>query len=436
MTGPLRHLTAAAAAMGEGNHAMRVTINREDELGRLADAFNHMAAQIQDQIRARAASEAQFRHSQKMEAVGRLAGGVAHDFNNLLTAIMSYAELIRSDLPAGDKSIPDVDEIVRAAKQAHGLTRQLLAFSRQQVLQPVKLSPNVVVTEVGRMLQRLIGEDIELVTDLDPRIGKVRADPGQIEQVLMNLAVNARDAMRGGGKLTISSSNVELDEASGLLHGVPAGGYVMLTISDTGVGMNAETQARIFEPFYTTKEEGTGLGLATVYGIVTQAGGHVRVYSEPGSGSTFRIYLPRLPDESAARESAKAVAPPTQGSETILLVEDDAAVRTVTAEALERHGYKVLAAHTADEAIALAGRRRGPLDLVMTDVVMPQMNGPTLVSRLRQVRPGLKLLYMSGYPGEAVLQDGLLDPGIPFLEKPFTMSALAGKVREALDTVR
>ena len=275
---------------------------------RMADAFNHMASQVQDEVAARASSEAQFRQAQKMEAVGRLAGGVAHDFNNLLTAIMSYAQLIRSDLPPGDRNIPDVDEIVRAAKQAHGLTRQLLAFSRQQVLRPVKLNPNVVVTEVGRMLGRLIGEDIELVTDLDPLIASITADPGLIEQVLMNLAVNARDAMRAGGKLTISTANVDLNEASSRLHGVPEGGFVLLTISDTGIGMSAETQARIFEPFYTTKKEGTGLGLATVYGIVTQGGGHIRVHSEPGSGSTFRIYLPRLDDESTVLESAKAEA--------------------------------------------------------------------------------------------------------------------------------
>ena len=251
---------------------------------------------------------AQFLQAQKMEAVGRLAGGVAHDFNNLLTAIMSYAELVRSGLPAGDPLIPDVDEIMRAARQAHGLTRQLLAFSRQQEIQLVKLSPNAVVTDVGRMLRRLIGEDIEFVTDLDPRVGCVMADPGQMEQVLMNLAVNARDAMRAGGRLTISSANVDLNEAGSRLHGVPEGDYVLLTISDTGIGMNSDIQARIFEPFYTTKEEGTGLGLATVYGIVTQSGGHIRVHSELGSGSTFRIYLPRLPDEHAAREAEKAGA--------------------------------------------------------------------------------------------------------------------------------
>jgi signal transduction histidine kinase len=220
---------------------------------------------------------------------------------------MSYAQLIRSDLPPGDRNIPDVDEIVRAARQAHGLTRQLLAFSRQQALQPVRLSPNAVVADVVRMLRRLIGEDIELVTDLDPRVGNVKADAGQIEQVLMNLAVNARDAMPAGGKLTISTANVDLDEASTRRHGPPKSGrYVLLTVSDTGVGMSAETRARIFEPFYTTKEEGTGLGLATVYGIVSQAGGLVRVHSEPGSGSTFRVYVPRLPDERAARELEEA----------------------------------------------------------------------------------------------------------------------------------
>ncbi|MFI5207507.1 MAG: nitrogen regulation protein NR(II) [Gemmatimonadales bacterium] len=249
--------------------------------------------------------------------MGRLASGVAHDFNNLLTAIMSYAELIRSDLPPGDRRIPDVEEILRAAKQAHGLTRQLLAFSRQQELQLVKLSPNAVVTDVGRMLRRLIGEDIEFVTDLDPRVGCIMADPGQMEQVLMNLAVNARDAMRAGGRLTIASANVDLDEAGSRLHGVPEGGYVLLTVSDTGIGMNAETQARIFEPFYTTKEEGTGLGLATVYGIVTQAGGYIRVRSEPGSGSTFRIYIPLLHDERAASEPEKAATALREALDTV-----------------------------------------------------------------------------------------------------------------------
>ena len=387
-------------------------------------------------VSARAALEARLRQAQKMQAIGRLAGGVAHDFNNFLTVIGAYAELVKDSLPPDDARTKDLEEILRASGQANRLTKQLLSFSRQQVLQPAVLDANATVATMGEMLRRLIGEDVRLVVRPDAPRPHVRIDPGQFEQVVMNLAINARDAMPAGGDLTISTTEVELDEGSARLHGLTApGDYVVLSIADTGMGMSAETRARIFEPFYTTKAigKGTGLGLATVYGIVHHSDGHVTVYSEPGIGTTFRIYLPKVTD-APTTERVHAGAPHAlKGTETILLVEDEAAVRSAAQEALERQGYTVLPAVDAAEALALAEQHKGPLQLVLSDVVMPKTDGPTLVARLKVVRPGLKALLMSGYAGDALSRNDSLGKGVPFIEKPFTVAGLARKVREVLD---
>ena len=383
------------------------------------------------------ALEHQLRQAQKMEAVGRLAGGVAHDFNNALAVISTYAELLQE--PEGTdeaRRATYVDSIQKAARHAQSLTRQLLAFSRRQHLKPVELDINNAVKGISQILKRVIGEDIDFVTRLAHDVGKVKVDPGQFEQVLLNLAVNARDAMPSGGSLTVTTDRLELDEASGRLHGLRgAGDYVMLSVADTGAGMSAETRARIFEPFFTTKEEGkgTGLGLATVYGIVAQSGGEITVYSEPGHGSTFRVYLPRVSESAEAPTPAAFSPAPARGAETILLVEDDAAVRAMVAEVLDLHGYTVLVAATPEEAVQIAARHSQPLDMVISDVVMPKMNGPTLVAKLQEKRPGLKALLMSGYTGDAILNRGVDGSALPFLEKPFTVKGIAHKVRDILD---
>jgi len=381
-------------------------------------------------------SEEQLRQSQKMEAVGKLAGGVAHDFNNLLTAITGYSELVMSDLDSGDPRRQDLEEVKKAADRAAALTRQLLAFSRRQVLQPRVLDLNGIVTGVGKMLRRLIGEDIELVTLLDPALERVKADPGQIEQVILNLSVNAREAMPEGGKLTIETANSELEEAHDLGEfAVPPGRYVMLTVGDTGVGMDKETQSRIFEPFFTTREpgKGTGLGLSTVYGIVKQSGGYVWVYSEPGLGTTFKIYLPRVEEALLEVEPAAALAQPPAGTETILLVEDEPAVRALAARLLRSVGYTVVEARNGAQALEVCKQQDRAVDLLVTDVVMPQMGGPELAERLTPLHPEMKVLFMSGYTDDAVLRHGLLESGAAFLQKPFTRNALAAKVREVLD---
>ena len=378
--------------------------------------------------------ETQLVQAQKMEAVGRLAGGIAHDFNNLLTVILSYSDLLLEDLPPDDPRRDDVVEIRKASEGAGALTRQLLAFSRQQVLQPRVLDLNAAVVHIGKLLGRVLGEDIHLATSLAPGLGAVKVDPGQLEQIVMNLAVNARDAMPQGGRLSIETANVEMDEE--YVRGHPlakAGPYVMLAVSDSGVGMDAVTQARIFEPFFTTKEagKGTGLGLATVYGIVKQSGGFIWVYSEPGHGTSFKIYLPRVdePVEQAATRPSDVV----RGSETVLVVEDVAAVRAVTRQMLERQGYTVLEAPDAQTALQLAERHAGVIHLVLTDVVMPDLGGRELAARLVRVRPDMKVVYMSGYTDDAVVRHGVVQPGIAFLQKPFTPEGLARKVRSVLD---
>ena len=388
-------------------------------------------------ITERKALEMQLLQAQKMEAVGQLAGGVAHDFNNVLTAIGGYAELLRDDLPGEDTRRHDVEEILRATERAATLTRQLLAFSRRQVLAPRVLDLNGVVAGIDNMLRRLIGADVALKTALAPDLGAVRADPGQLEQVIMNLIVNARDAMPRGGKLTIETANAELDQSYALEHrAVAPGPYVMLAVSDTGVGMDAATQARIFEPFFTTKEKGkgTGLGLATVYGIVKQSGGNIWLYSEPGRGTTFKIYLPRVDQAPEQLAAAPAVRETPRGTETVLLVEDDDAVRTLTRKMLAAHGYTVLAAGGGAEALELAAGHTGPIHLLVTDVVLPGMSGRDLAARFRSGRPGVKVLYTSGYTDEAIVHHGILDAGIAFLQKPFTSTTLAHKVRETLDS--
>ena len=380
--------------------------------------------------------EAQFRQAQKMEAVGRLAGGIAHDFNNLLTAIMGYAELAAGRLNPEDPSRIELDEIDKAARRAADLTRQLLAFSRKQVLQPRVIDLNRVVSDTDNMLRRLIGEDIELVTLLEDGLGPVRADTSQIEQVLLNLAVNSRDAMPAGGKLTIETSEVELGESYSAFHfDVPPGRYVRLAVSDTGSGIDAETLSHVFEPFFTTKGvgRGTGLGLSTVYGVVKQSGGHVTVYSEPGVGTTFKIYLPLVEDVPESRHEPPRQPGLADGTETIFVVEDEEAVRRLACRALEGRGYKTLLAAGADEALRVCEGYAGEIHLMLTDVVLPLVSGRELARRVAALRPRMKVLFMSGYTDDAIVQHGVLDAGTPFLQKPFTPRSLAEKVREVLD---
>jgi PAS domain S-box-containing protein len=380
--------------------------------------------------------EEQFRQSQKMEAVGQLAGGMAHDFNNLLTVITGYSDLSLRRLDKDNPLRSNLEEIKKAGERAASLTRQLLAFSRKQVLQPKVLQLNAIVADIDKMLRRLIGEDIDALTLLEPSLGQVKADPGQIEQVILNLAVNARDAMPQGGKLTIETANVYLDDQYARGHTtIQPGRYVMLAVSDTGCGIDAETQARMFEPFFTTKEQGkgTGLGLSTVYGIVKQSGGHLWVYSEMGKGTTFKIYLPRVDEIIESDEARDTLAELLQGRETVLLTEDEEQVRQMIRMILEMSGYCVLEASDGEEALSIYKQHEGQIDLVMTDVVMPQMSGRELAQSLEVLHPGIKVLYMSGYTDDAIVRHGLLDQEIAFLQKPFTPDVLIRKVREVLD---
>jgi PAS domain S-box-containing protein len=380
--------------------------------------------------------EEQLRQAQKMEAVGRLAGGVAHDFNNLLTAISGNAQLLRSELEPGDARVEEVDEILLAGERAAALTRQLLAFSRRQVLQPRALNLNESIEELRSMLGRLIGEDVLLRTVLDPDLGLVRADPGQLTQVLVNLAVNARDAMPRGGTLTLETRNVTLDETFAVAHeGVQPGPHVMLSVSDTGGGMDAETQAHLFEPFFTTKEvgKGTGLGLATVYGIVRQSEGSIDMRSEPGKGSTFEICLPRAPIGERIAAGKVPIETLQRGHETILVVEDEASVRKLAVSVLERQGYGVLAAEGPRQAEAIAAEHPGPIELLLTDVVMPGGNGADLAARLSAMRPAMKVLMMTGYAQETIADEGDLKNGIALIEKPFSPNLLLARVRMIID---
>jgi two-component system, cell cycle sensor histidine kinase and response regulator CckA len=397
-----------------------------------------LCTDVTEKVRAETAlqkTEAQLRHAQKMDAVGRLAGGVAHDFNNLLSVILSCAELLLDDLNPVEPMREELEQIQRAAQRAADLTRQLLTFSRQQVLEPKIIDLNDVLANMNKMLQRIIGVDVELVLLPDSSLGHVRVHPGSIEQVVMNLVVNARDAMPTGGKLTLETANVTIDEETARGHlGTPPGPYVMLAVSDTGVGMDRATQARIFEPFFTTKDvgKGTGLGLSTVFGIVQQSGGSVWVYSEPGQGTSFKVYLPRA--DGALDELRSVQRPATlRGSETVLLVEDDEQVRTVASGILRRHGYRVLEARNGGEAVLLCEAHVRPIQLLISDVVMPHMNGPELARRLGAVRPEMKVLCMSGYTDDSIVRHGVMDSDIAYLQKPITPESLTRKVREVLD---
>ena len=381
-------------------------------------------------------SEEQLRQSQKMEAVGRLAGGIAHDFNNMLTVIQGFSQLLLGSLTPQTLAHEQVGEIHMAAQRASTLTQQLLTFGRKQPRQPRTLDLNAVVATLNMMLQRLLGEDIRLVTSLASTPGHVLADPNQLEQVIVNLAVNSRDAMPRGGTLTVATANVELDEAFTRTHpGIRAGSHVLLTVDDTGMGMDADTLAHCFEPFFTTKPkgQGTGLGLATVYGIVKQSDGEIYIASEPGQGTTVKIYLPRVEAVSVAAAPAPPSAIISRGAETIMLAEDEIGVRKLVRHVLEHAGYTVLEAASGPTALRLAADHASLIHLLLTDVVMPEMSGPELAHQLTAAQPDLKVLYMSGYTEEAMVHHGVLDPNVTLLQKPFNKEELVRKVRERLD---
>jgi PAS domain S-box-containing protein len=389
-----------------------------------------------EDVTGRVRLEGQLRQGQKMEAVGRLAGGIAHDFNNLLTVIIGYSDLVLHQLEPGAPVRGDVEEIRHAGKSAAALTQQLLAFSRRQILQPQILDLNAIVTHMGELLRRLIGEDVELRTRLAEPLDRVCADAGQVEQIVMNLALNARDAMPQGGSLTVETANEELDARWVAQHpGASEGHHVMLAISDTGIGMDQEVQAHLFEPFFTTKEpgKGTGLGLATVYGIVKQSGGSIFVYSEPGHGTTIKIFLPRTQQAADPADGLRAAPPHRGGTETILLVEDQDAVRLVTRKILGHHGYTVLEAAGGAEALSLLEKHDGHVHLLLTDVIMPGLSGRDLAERLAAGRPHLRVLYTSGYTDDTVVLRRMLDAGVAFLQKPYTPDVLLGRVRDLLD---
>lgn len=382
--------------------------------------------------------EEELRQSQKMEAVGQLAGGVAHDFNNILTAMVGYCEVARTQVEANHPVRASIEEIAAAAERAASLTRQLLAFSRKQTLQPKVVDLNAIVSKLDEMLHRLLGEDVELVARLSPDLGRVKADPGQIEQVIMNLSVNARDAMPNGGKLIVETANVTLPEEDAQLpEDVKPGDYAMITVTDTGTGMTNEVKARIFEPFFTTKPQGqgTGLGLATCFGIIKQSGGHITVHTELGRGTMFCVYLPRIREELPVAAPAPVAPAPVGGHETIVLVEDDAAVRNLNARLLRGKGYTVIEASNGQEALrAVSQKDNAGIALLLTDVVMPEMGGKELAQHFRATHPHTKVLFCSGYTQEAIDRGGELEPGTAFLQKPFTPSALASKIREVLET--
>ncbi|MFH1935427.1 MAG: PAS domain S-box protein [Pseudomonadota bacterium] len=402
----------------------------------LDGAIKSYIAVIRD-ITERKRMETQLQHTQKMEAVGTLAGGMAHEFNNLMTAVLSYSSFLLTDLGEDDPMRKDVEEIKSAGKRASSLVKHLLAFSRKQVLQPKPLDINSVLTDKEEMLGHLIGEDVELEMVLEQDLDKVKADQSQVEQVILNLTINARDAMPLGGKLTIETANVEIDEFYVSTHGdeLKPGPYVMLAMSDTGMGMDKETQSQIFEPFFTTKDmgEGTGLGLSAVYGIVKQSGGDIRVYSEPEKGTIFKIYLPRMEQDVEAVQAGDSMTGQLGGSETVLLVEDNDLVRKVSRRVLEQYGYRVLEAEDAHKALMISEQHQGLIELMVTDVVMPEMSGKELAERLKVLRPEMKVLYMSGYTDNAVVRRGVISKDVDFLEKPFTPDVLAEKVRQVLD---
>jgi len=441
----LDDIFAVMSAVSFGREAARVPLPDHPELGhvptRLAIALNVLlddlsaralaAERMTDDLRA---SDDQLRHAQKMEAVGRLAGGVAHDFNNVLSVILSYGEILLQDMKPGEPMREDVEEIQKAGRRAAELTRQLLMFSRQQVLAPKILDLNVVLAGMERMLARVLGADIELVLLPAPSLGSVRVDPSSMEQVVMNLVVNARDAMPTGGTLTLETRNVVLGEADTRAHlGLRAGPHVMLAVADNGVGMTPATMARIFEPFFTTKDsgKGTGLGLSTVFGIAQQSQGSVCVESGVGKGTVFKVYLP-LVDTVVESLRAPELPPAARGSETILLVEDDDQVRGVARDVLRRSGYQVLEARNAGEALLHSESFAGTVHLLLSDVVMPQMSGPELAKRLGCARPDMKVLCMSGCTDDSIVRHGVMAAQMAYLQKPITPDALTRKVREVL----
>jgi PAS domain S-box-containing protein len=445
--GPVEHAKVVeTASRGEDFHHLETNWKRKD--GKVINVRGSGRAVRDDSgvlrfewmvedVTAQRELEQQFRQAQKMEAVGRLAGGIAHDFNNLLTVIRGYAELMLEE-PDREKARRHAQNIMRASDRTAALTRQLLAFSRKQVLWPQVLDLNAVVAETQKMLPPLIGEDVLVIVIPGPKLGRVKADPGQLEQVLMNLAINARDAMPKGGKLVLETSNVECDEGYCATHpGARPGSYVMLAVSDNGCGMDQEIQSHIFEPFFTTKtkEKGTGLGLATAYGIIKQSGGHIWVYSEPGIGTTFKVYLPRVDEKAAATPPLPRFEEKAAVTETLLVVEDEEGVRHLTRMFLEQRGYRVLEARNGAEALELAAAHAGPIHLLVTDIVMPGMRGRELAEKLCSARPQAKVLYVSGYTDGSILENGELGPGAAFLEKPFSSDALARKVRQVLDSV-
>jgi PAS domain S-box-containing protein len=380
--------------------------------------------------------EEQLRQAQKMEAIGRLAGGIAHDFNNLLSIIVGYTYVLQTSLPDDDSLRGSAQQVMHAAEKASSLTRQLLAFSRRQVMRAEVIDFNDILASMEKLLPRLIGEDVELRIVRAPNLQHVKADPSQIEQVIMNLAVNSRDAMPNGGKLTIETADVYFDAKQAAHHGIKPGNYVLLAVSDTGVGMDPQTRAHIFEPFFTTKEpgRGTGLGLATVYGIVSQSEGHIWVYSEPGQGTTFKIYFPATAAAVEPSRISQQPQPSVTGSETILLVEDEEKLRTLIEEVLSSHGYKVLVAANGEEALAISSARKGQIHLLVSDVVMPRLGGQDLANQLRRDNPELDVLFMSGYTNNSLAHSGTMPSGTWFLQKPFTPDILLRKVREVLNS--
>jgi len=391
---------------------------------------------IAEDVTERRVLEEQFRQAQKMEAVGRLAGGVAHDFNNLLMVVSGYTEVLLENMERENPSYPKISAIQQAADRATTLTRQLLAFSRKQLLELKVVDVNAIVTDIERLLRPLIGENIELVTKLATDLGRTRADAGQIEQVIMNLVVNSKDAMPGGGRITLQTANVNLDDdLRRQFSYIQPGPYVMLSVNDNGQGMNKETQSRIFEPFFTTKEKGkgTGLGLSTVYGIVKQSGGYVFAHSEVGRGTTFRIYLPRVEDAVEPVSHTNPAKAPLAGTETVLLVEDEESVRQLVRETLTARGYRVLEADDGYKALQIAASHMEPIHILVTDVVMPGMSGRELAKQLGAAHPKTKVLYLSGYTEDAIVHQGVLDSGTAFLQKPFTLQMLSRKVREVLN---
>jgi len=430
VSGTIGEETAASAIRaGANDYVMK------SNLSRLAPAIERELREAGSRDERREL-ENQLRQAQKMEAVGRLAGGVAHDFNNLLTAIMGYAQLAAGRLPPEHQARQDVQEILNASERAAMLTRQLLAFSRKEVIQTRVLDLGALVTEMAKMLRRIVGEEIQMLVRNQEGLGGVKADLGQMEQVILNLAVNARDAMPTGGRLVIETENVELGEVYAGEHvAAKPGAYVLLAVSDTGIGMDEETKSHIFEPFFTTKDsdKGTGLGLATVYGIVQQSNGAIQVYSEPGRGTTFKVYLPRTAGPVEVLRTSDSLDQAPRGTETVLVVEDQEVVAAVVRGALQTCGYQILEARHGEEALRLWKARSASIDLIVTDVVMPTMNGPEFVRRARETDPGAKVLFMSGYTEHGFSAHGEMGAADGFIQKPFAPAALARKVRELLD---